>query len=311
MLLTNGRGGMARLCVDLGHIRSKYDCVLGANLHPDYPVDRHVFVKRLRAWISADGFVTALNLQNLCSFEIGQPAVWNYVADAGDSRTVELRMTADMLEGSNTTVFTFARQPGTRPADLPPQYEVRLTIRVDIEDRNFHSETIRNGGADYHFSQNCHVLEGKIGFAFTPAADRQLRVVSDAGRFHSEPEWSQGIPHPVEQSRGQNGFGDAYSPGWFEFPLEKDRRVTVALSAEIPPPAFEMLHQEKNQSRDGSATLGQAGQSGSGVSPLQQEQGLLSRGGKRAARSSPAIRGFWIGGAIPSFPRAACCPWAW
>jgi starch synthase (maltosyl-transferring) len=267
ILLTNGRGGMARLGVDLGHIKSKYDCVLGANLHPDYPVDRHVLVKRLRAWISADGFVTALNLQNLASFEIGQPAVWNYLADAGDSRTVELRMTANMLEGSNTTVFTFARQPGTRPGDLPPPFDVRLVIRVDIEDRNFHSETIRNSGAEYHFAQHCHALEGRIGFAFTPAEDRQLRVVSDAGRFHREPEWCQGIPHPIEQSRGQTGAGDAYSPGWFEFPLTKDRRVTLELSAEVPPPALECLELEKEPSQVGSANW-----PGASLVPLPEQE---------------------------------------
>src|SRR5204863_8343788 len=48
VLLTNGRGGMARLCVDLGRVKSKYDCVLGANLNPTVPVDRHVFAKRIR-----------------------------------------------------------------------------------------------------------------------------------------------------------------------------------------------------------------------------------------------------------------------
>jgi predicted glycogen debranching enzyme len=241
VLLTNGRGGMARLDVNFGQVKSKYDCALGANLHPDYPVDRHVLVKRLRGWISADGFVTPLNLQNLASFEIGQPAVWNFVAEAGDSRTVELQMTAHMLEESNTTVFTFARQPGTRPADLPPQFEARVIIRVDIEDRNFHTETHRNSGAEAHFTQHCHVLPGQIGFAFTPAPDRHLLVTSNAGRFHPEPEWCQGIPHPVEQSRGQPGFGDAYSPGWFEFPLEKDGRVILALSAETPPPTFDTM----------------------------------------------------------------------
>jgi predicted glycogen debranching enzyme len=238
VLLVNGRGGMARLCVDLGHIKSKYDCALAANLYPDYPVDRHVLVKRLRGWISADGFVTALNLQNLASIAIGQPAIWNFVAEAGDGRTVELQMTADMLEGSNTTIFTFERQAGTRPADLPPRFEVHVIIRVDIEDRNFHTETHRNGGAEAHFAQHCQALQDQVGFAFTPAPDRQLRVISNAGHFHAEPEWCQGIPHPVEQSRGQPGFGDAYSPGWFEFPLEKGRRVVLSLSAETPPPAF-------------------------------------------------------------------------
>jgi hypothetical protein len=50
VLLTNGRGGMARIGVDLGKVRSKYDCVLAANLHPTLPVDRHVLAKRIRAW---------------------------------------------------------------------------------------------------------------------------------------------------------------------------------------------------------------------------------------------------------------------
>jgi len=42
---------MARLCVDLETSTSKYDCLLGANLHPDLPVDRHIFAKRARLWV--------------------------------------------------------------------------------------------------------------------------------------------------------------------------------------------------------------------------------------------------------------------
>src|SRR5262249_14540208 len=105
VLLTNGRGGMARLCIDLGRIRSKYDCALAANLNPEFPVDRHVFAKRIRVWVNANGFITALNLLNMVSFEIGPPAVWTFAADAGDGRTVEIQLTADMLDDYNTTVF--------------------------------------------------------------------------------------------------------------------------------------------------------------------------------------------------------------
>ena len=119
VLLTNGRGGMARLRRRPRNPSSRnMTALLAANLHPDFPVDRHVLAKRLRAWIYADGFITPLNLQNLARLEIGPPAVWNFVAEAGDGRTVELRMTANMLDGSNTTVLTFARQPGT-PARRP------------------------------------------------------------------------------------------------------------------------------------------------------------------------------------------------
>jgi len=42
-----------------------------------------------------------------------------------------------------------------------------------------------------------------------------LRIVADAGEYHPQPEWCENIPHPVEQTRGQVGSGDAYSPGWF------------------------------------------------------------------------------------------------
>lgn len=242
VLLTNGRGGMARLCVDLGRVNSKYDCVLGANLHPTLPVDRHVLAKRIRVWVNADGFITPLDFQNLASFDAGPPAAWNFVANAGDGRTVEIEVRAEMVEGSNTTLFHFARPMASRTPgkQLPEEADVRLTVRVDIEDRSFHAETKRNGGAEYHFSTNTHALaeedhasDQKVGFAFTPAADRQLHVFADAGEYHAQPEWCDNIAHPVEQSRGQVGSGDAYSPGWFDVPLPKGAGATLTVTAEL------------------------------------------------------------------------------
>jgi predicted glycogen debranching enzyme len=234
VLLTNGLGGMARICVDLGRVNSKYDCVLGANLNPDFPVDRHVFVKRLRVWVNADGFLSPLDFKSLASFEIGPPAVWNFVASAGDGRTVEIELRAEMVEGENTTVFQFSRPTDERATgkQLPAGTDVRLTVRFDIEDRNFHWETKRTGGADFHFSSDTHPLGKKIGFEFKPAPDRQLRVFCDAGAYHPQPEWSENISHPVEQTRGQTGSGDAYSPGWFELPLAKGANVTLVATAE-------------------------------------------------------------------------------
>ncbi|HWD19734.1 MAG TPA: amylo-alpha-1,6-glucosidase [Verrucomicrobiae bacterium] len=237
-LLTNGRGGMARLRADFGGIESKYDGALAANLNSEFPVDRHVFVKRVRAWVNADGFITALNLQNLASFTAGPPAAWHFVAEAGDSRTVDIHMTAEMMAGSNTTVFTLARQPGAKAQDLPAPFDVRVILRADIEDRNFHWETHRNSGADDHFARHCRPLEKEIGFEFTPADDRRLRVILSAGSYQPEPEWAQGIPHPIEQSRAQAGHGDAYSPGWFGAPLRKGETVSLMLSAEALPPSF-------------------------------------------------------------------------
>lgn len=237
-LLTNGRGGMCRMLLDLGRIESKYDCVLGANLDPVLPVDRHVFVKRFRVWVNADGFISPLDFRRLVSFNTGNPAVWDFVASAGDGRTVQLRLAATMMDGSNTVAFRFSRPAAANASgkQLPSNADVRLTVRFDLEDRNFHQETKRNGGADFHFNSHTHTLEQpNVGFEFVPTPERRLRVVANVGAYHPQPEWSENVPHSIEQTRGQEGYGDAYSPGWFEIPLPKGASATLTASAEPDP----------------------------------------------------------------------------
>jgi predicted glycogen debranching enzyme len=260
VLLTNGRGGMARLGVDLGRIQSKYDCALGANLHSELPVDRHVFAKRVRMWVNADGFITPLNMQNLVSFQIGPPAVWTFSVEAGDGRVVTLELLADMAEGWNTTFFRFSRPNLSHSAELPSRFDVSLILRVDIEDRNFHCETHRNGGAEYHFTRFCKPLDGETGFLFAPGGGRQLLAIASQGSYHHEGEWSQGVGHPVDQSRGQDGNGDAFSPGWFEMPLGKGETGMLVVSADTPPPAFGVLAQAlSDRTLDNKLAMNRAG----------------------------------------------------
>jgi predicted glycogen debranching enzyme len=264
VLLTNGRGAMARLCVDLGRVTSKYDCVLGANLHATLPVDRHIFAKRIRVWVNADGFISPLDFRNLSAFEPGPPAVWSFVANAGDGRTVEIEVWAEMLHGHNTTVFHFRRPTAAQAIgkQLPADADVRLTVRLDIEDRNFHCETKRNGGAEHHFNTNTHILPASataatVGFAFTPARDRQLRVFSHHGTYHPQPEWSENIPHPVEQTRGQVGSGDAFSPGWFDLPLPKGANIPIIVTADLDDPNLVYSESVTSRAQDERRVLGQ------------------------------------------------------
>ncbi len=235
VLLTNGRGGMARLCVDLGRITSKYDCLLGANLHAEVPVDRHIFAKRARVWAAADGFLVPLDAANLVTFIPGPPARWEFVVNAGDGRAVEIHLEAEMVAGQNTTVLRFHR-PATPPRignELPPDRAVSVSVRVDIEDRSFHEETQRNGGAEHHFTTCTSTLKARAGFRFTPTTNAALTVVADRGVYHSEPEWCDHIEHPLEQSRGQVGVGATYSPGWFEVPLNRGEMATLVVTAEL------------------------------------------------------------------------------
>ena len=242
-LLSNGRGAMARVAADLGAVSSKYDCLLAANLHPDSPSDRHVLATRIRAWANADGFITALDRTNLVHFEPGPPGRWIFVVPAGDGRMVQVELAMDLLQGRNAVVARFLRRSGPPPfgAELPEDRLVSLTVRLDLEDRSFHAETQANPEADRHFREHTRELDGRPGFLFQPAPDRRLLAAADAGSWHAAPEWSVGLPHPVEASRGMTDRGDAWSPGWFELPLARGAAVTVCASADPEEPAAQEI----------------------------------------------------------------------
>ena len=238
-LLTNGRGGMARLHADLGAIASKYDCLLGANLHPTAPSERHVLAKRLRAWVNADGFITALDGRNLVRFEGGPPARWTFLASAGDGRRVEIHLEAEMPEDQNAVLLRWSRPANAGgETDLPSRHSVRVTVRLDLEDRSFHSETRLDGGLEARFQASTQPLADRAGFRFTPAPDRHLEAWSETGAYHPQPEACRGIPHPVEGSRGLADVGDAWSPGWFDLPLPPGSTIRMVVHAEAEAPSF-------------------------------------------------------------------------
>jgi len=236
-LLTNGRGGMARLHGDLGAITSKYDCLLGANLHPSAPSDRHVLAKRLRAWVNADGFISALDGRNLASFEPGPPCRWFFRASAGDGRTVEVILSAEMPADANAVILRWSRPRNEGlDSDLPSQHQVRLTVRLDLEDRSFHGETHLDASLEARFQAATTSLPNRAGFHFAPAAERHLEAWAEAGEYHPQAEACRGIPHPVEGGRGLADAGDAWSPGWFDLPLPPGAEVGMTVSAEVEAP---------------------------------------------------------------------------
>ena len=292
VLLTNGLGGMARLCVDLGRVNSKYDCALGANLNPAVPVDRHVFVKRLRVWVNADGFLSPLDFKNLGAFSAGSPALWNFVANAGDGRTVAIELRAEMVAGRNTTVFSFHR-PAEKPAggkQLPAGADVRLSVRVDIEDRNFHSETRRNSGADYHFSSNCRELQNPKSTAVSASPSLRRRIGSCTFS-----------PIAANIIRSRNGASI--------FRIPSNRRA-ARLAAAMPTARAGLKSRSPKAPAPRSLSLPNQTTWPLPPSPIRNPPSAISRpglnarpgnsssGATRAKPSSPVIRGFWTGAGI-------------
>ena len=107
---------------------------------------------------------------------------------------------------------------------------MELTVRLDIEDRSFHAETKLNAQAEKHFMNATRSLADEVGFEFNPSSERRLIARANCGRFFAEEEWCCDIPHPVEASRGQEASGDAFSPGWFQVPLEFGQVAELIIS---------------------------------------------------------------------------------
>ena len=231
VLLTNGRGAMARLYANLGHVRSKYDCLLGANLNREVPENRHILVKRVRAWVNADGFITSLDADNLASIEGGNPACWTFRANAGDGRRVGIRLTIELLDQQNSVQLKLSRIP-TQPLDLPHERRVFVTLRFDLEDRSFHAETQLTSEIEQHFRSSIQEHRSACGFTFSPHPERTLTVSADHGEYHRAEEWARAIHHDLDAERGQCASGDAFSPGWFELPLYVEQPVTLLVTAE-------------------------------------------------------------------------------
>ncbi|MBK8573193.1 MAG: hypothetical protein IPN91_11210 [Holophagaceae bacterium] len=165
-LLTNGRGGMARLHADLGAIASSNDCLLGRTCTPR-PSDRHVLAKR---------------------------------ADT----------------------------------DLPVGLSVRITVRLDLEDRSFHGETRLDAATENHFLTHTKALPDHPGFRFEPAPDRHLEAWVEAGPTTRSLRGLPGHPPSMEGTRGCRTRGDAWSPGWFGPALPRSTRPAAGFRWSVP-----------------------------------------------------------------------------
>ncbi len=234
-LLTNGRGAMSRMSACLGESQSKYDCVLAANLNPTLPVDRWVMAKRLRVWVDVNGFLAELDRTRMISFAAGERALWQLEVPAGEGRSVRLKIAAEMPRGQNAIQFRFEAE------GIGQEDKVEATLRLDIEDRSFHEETKLDAETEKHFREATRPLTKGVGFEFIPSSERRLVALATCGRFFAEEEWCRDIPHPVEASRGQVGSGDAFSPGWFQLPIQFGQSAGLLVS--INEPTEQMLGQ--------------------------------------------------------------------
>jgi predicted glycogen debranching enzyme len=237
-LLTNGRGAMAQVRGSWGTVASQYDAMLAANLSTSYPVDRHIFLTRCRAWVVHRGYSQELNIDSLDRFAVEPPnaTTWQFTLQTGMGRQVTIAARLCMPKGRNEIRLLFQRRHNGKHADTLEDGEpVTVIVRPDIEDRINHGKTKAYTGPERQWGAATSVTGN--GFSFRPADSRCLQMMADGGTYTHEPEWLYMVPHPVDADRGFDGTTDVFSPGYFSLTLKGGASATLRAVADVQSPS--------------------------------------------------------------------------
>ena len=228
MLGTNGRGAMLRVHADWRRLNSRYDALLAANLNPDYPEDRHILLSRIRGWSVYQDFSTEICPDCLdgFGFDYDSRGYWYYHIPTGQGEHILLTIGIAMVPGQNMIVIEAKRHLNkSKKGRLPDDKPIRLILRPDIEDRNFHETTKAYLGPEKTFP--AAIKSMSKGFRFQAAQDRCLLVKVNKGNFYIEPQWKYMVYRPFEAQRGLDPHSDLYSPGYFACTLLGNESIVL------------------------------------------------------------------------------------
>ena len=228
MLGTNSRGAMLRAFVSWGKLSSRYDALLAANIDHEIPEDRWIMFTRCRAWLVFQGYSQEICDDCFVSFYSisGSRGVWRFQVPTGQGQHIFLSVHVEMIPEENRLKMIFNREPAEgRNGRLPDNEPVRLILRPDIENRNFHDTTKAYQGPEHAWQ---HSVDSKPdGFNFSPDQKHQLNMDISDGDFVWEPEWQYMVYRPKEAERGLDPDSDLFSPGYFHTFLTDGESVTL------------------------------------------------------------------------------------
>ncbi len=228
MLGTNNRGGMLRAPVSWGILSSRYDALLAANMDPEFPEDRWIMFTRCRAWLVFQDYSQEICDDCFVSYESDSDSkgIWRFQVPTGQGQHVFLTVDVEMIDGENDVRMIFKREPSKRrKGQLPDSEPIRIILRPDIENRNFHDTTKAYQGPENTWPNA--VDPGSDGFTFTPDQYHCLDLRIFDGAFVWEPEWHYMVYRSKEAERGQDPDSDLFSPGYFHTVLAGDGSATL------------------------------------------------------------------------------------
>jgi predicted glycogen debranching enzyme len=225
---TNHRGGMLRTPISWGSLSSRYDALLAANMDAEFPEDRWIMFARCRAWLVFQDYSQEICDDCFVSYDSdsGTKGIWRFQVPTGQGQHVFLSVDVEMIPGENSVRMVFKREPSKkRKGQLPDLEPVRLILRPDIENRNFHDTTKAYQGPENSWPNT--VDSEKNGFTFTPDPAHCLDLRMFDGTFVWEPEWLYMVYRSKEAERGLDPDSDLFSPGYFHTFLTGDGSATL------------------------------------------------------------------------------------
>jgi predicted glycogen debranching enzyme len=190
---------------------------------------------RCRVWVVYQDYSQELSLECLNSFcyEYSSRGIWRYQVPTGQGEHVVITVGVNMVKGQNAVRMVFSRPPGGEQKRwLADNKQVRLILRPDIEDRNFHDTTKAYRGPEHLWPPS--VTASSNGFTFAPSQNHQLQIQVSQGAFVWEPEWQYMVHRPLEAERGLDPNSDLFSPGYFSTFLEGHQAVELTAQVLTP-----------------------------------------------------------------------------
>lgn len=235
MLSVNGRGGFASVPLKWSELNSRYDCLLAGNLNSNYPEDRHIMWTRCRICTDYHGRKEWFTKDKIESFKLGSDAnsgTWIFNIPLGNGIFAKFAISVRMVRGKNQSILNIKRLSAESSYQESPNLNIiddkiplKLIIKPDIEDRNFHYETKAYLGPE-NIWQN-QITSSQKSFVFEPSENRKLCISSFKGKFRNSPEWNYAVFRPQEAERGLDPNSDLFSPGYFEVVLGGDEQDTI------------------------------------------------------------------------------------
>lgn len=246
-LLTNNRGAISQVQLNWGNIESQYDCLLGANLNDQVPVDRKICFSRCRAWLVHRDYsseITSSCIERI-TLNNDNSISWLFNIPIGMGQSIDLQATLELIQNRNQITIRF-EQINTQENKISSP--LTLILRPDVEDRNFHETTKAYTGLETSWPNA--ISSQTAGFSFSPSHQHKLEVKVSDGEFILEPEWKYNIPHPFEAQRGLNDSGDLFSPGYFKTNLSNAQAITMTATVHYKQEAEESSNTPKNSTHN-------------------------------------------------------------